>query len=674
MPSLRVMGFNLRLLPKIAESGTFDPAKLLSGETAERVSRICTAINADSWPDVIAFAEAWSDRQASPARDALINGLIGNYPHITPQLPGSIDATAGRFIDSGLMLLSRHPFISLLNPLPADWTTSDSHVGFVRFGDSANADAMATKGAGLVRIEMPSLGVFTVVFTHLQAAYATPDQYAGERAKQLAVIDALLRTALGSNPSGWNDEVIVLGDFNIAAIAVPQEYGSAFGNNMNVFGTNLKDGWATWMPSEDPGFTQDAWDQEQHDRLDYIFVGDILRKARIPIVAQHMRTVHRELSDHFALRADLNHRADYATPSKAFVAVARLGQITDQPPFEDQLLDGQQMRWLALRQPGTYTIVTNEEIAVEVFDARNISDPIAPYRTGLLDLSGIPGTEVIWRDRDLNPRGRTYAVRGPSYVRAFARDESLPTPIRCCVGWHRHGGTSAEDAISLGPQEPLRETDFKVGEKLNDLDVQWFSCWIGNRVAGLAHSSTFRVHNATGEPVDVSLRAGHSYLLPEQTFGQGETELVYPDAGNRLVHFLVKRSSPDQGNVHVGWRTALTYAAPPFRLRCDDETGPDWLGSDEITVEFSADGYSIGKDNWNDADTGEAFNPNLPSAAGLGFDVYVTEHDTLGDDHGDGHINGLPADQIKGQGEVGFKVGSGHYTFRCALLRAMPGD
>lgn len=675
MPSLRVMAFNRRLLPKIAESGSFDPAKLLSGETLDRAGRVCAAINADPWPDVIAFEEVWSDAQAAPARDAIITGLVGNYPHITPQLPHTIDVTAGRFIDSGLMLLSRHPFIALEKELPTDWKTPDDRVGFARFGDSANDDTMASKGVGVARIETP-LGVFTIAFTHLQAAYADLLQYAAVRSRQLDVVDGLLRAATGPTPGVWRDDVIVMGDFNVAAIAGATEYAAALRDPARIYGSNLKDAWASWMPGTDPGITQDAWDKDEHDRLDYVFVSAVPRKNVSALVAQHMRTVHREFSDHFALRADLNRWAEHNTPAGAFVAVARGTRPIDQPPFEDNLHDTQQMRWLSFQQPGTYTLVSNEPIGVEVYDARNISDLLPRYRTGRVDLSLIPGTEVVWRDRDVAVTGPTFALRGPSYVRAYVRDETLPTPVPCRVGWHRHGGTSSQDAISLSPQAPLLETDFKVGERLNERDEQWYSCWIGRALSGLPHTSVFRVSNTTGRSVHVSVRDSRGYeLLSERTVGQGESEIDLLDAGERMAFLVVRRSAPEQENVHVGWRTALTFVVPPFRLRCDDETGPDWLGADEITVQVSVDGLDIGTDSWNDADIGESFNPRLTTAAGFSeqLDVYVTEHDNTGDDHGHGHIDWLPADQAAGRGEVGISVASGHYTFRCGLLRALPG-
>ena len=322
---------------------------------------------------------------------------------------------------------------------------------------------MSSKGVGLVRIERP-LGTFTIAFTHLQADYTTPGQYSGVRTKQLAVVDALVRTALGPTPSAWGDEVVVLGDFNVAALDATTEYDQAFGNQAiaTMFGQTLVDSWRTWMPAADPGLTQDAYNKDQHDRLDYIFLSQGPR-VRPSLMVQHMRIVHRELSDHFALRADINRRADHGAPATAFVAVARAGDVVDQPPFEDTLEDGQQMRWLALLQSGTYTIVSNEQIGLEVFDASNISDPLKPYRSGRIDLSGIPGTKIVWQDRDVSPVGRTYALRGPSYVRAFARDDTTPTPIRVVVGWHRHRGTSAEERDLARAAAPSAGDRFQSG-------------------------------------------------------------------------------------------------------------------------------------------------------------------------------------------------------------------
>ena len=215
-----------------------------------------------------------------------------------------------------------------------------------------------------------------------------------------------------------------------------------------------------------------------------------------------------------------------------------------------------------------------------------------------------------------------------------------------------------------------------MGEKLNDRDVQWFSCWLGKATSGLPHQSVFHVRNGSGEPVEVSLRGAPRRLLhPGETLAEGEHDIYFTDPGDQLVYLLVQRTTPDQGNVHVGWRTALTFAVPPFRLRCDDETGIDVLGADEITVAISADGFTVGEASRNDVDTGESFNVNVPICAGFEtqLDVFVTEHETIDDDHGHGHIGWLAADKLEGHGETQFSVGGGSYTFRCELVRALPG-
>ena len=133
MSSFKVMGFNVMLLPRITESAGLDPVKLVFNGWEERARLISDAVIADPWADVIAFEEVWSDSVASVTRHALIQALSPTYPHITPELPGDIDVSAGRFIDSGLLLMSKHPFLNLENEMPADWRTSNPNVAFAAF-------------------------------------------------------------------------------------------------------------------------------------------------------------------------------------------------------------------------------------------------------------------------------------------------------------------------------------------------------------------------------------------------------------------------------------------------------------------------------------------------------------------------------------------------------------
>ena len=201
------------------------------------------------------------------------------------------------------------------------------------------------------------------------------------------------------------------------------------------------------------------------------------------------------------------------------------------------------------------------------------------------------------------------------------------------------------------------------------------------------HSSLFYVDNHTQSNVSFSLRSasGHE-LYAHPPSSEPRLEVSWPDQGDEAgKHFflVVTRSSTDQTLLDVGWKTALTYLWP-LQLRCDDETGPDWLGADEISAQLSGDGYDAGTRDNDDMDAGESMlfqdapgsKQGWPPFAYIGdAEMRVVEHDLDGDvDGSSGPIAVLAGDAATSEESVGMNVGSGHYTFLYRRSHTRPGD
>lgn len=698
--SVRLMSFNTMLLPPIIETARVDPTKLVWGEGETRARAIGAAVAGDPWADVVGFVEVWSDVGRLAAGATLTREILAaaaaaaGYQFVTPRVPDPIDVGSGKFADSGLLLVAKHQPVPLPQQLPSAYATQDGRVGFVQFSSSSGDDALVSKGALLVRFET-SHGYVTVALTHLQASYDVVDQHAADRASQLAQVEALIEAALGPRPWSPHEHVVIMGDLNVGAIG-STEYDRVFASSGSLVSTHFQDGWSTFMPRADPGVTQHAWDNKhpqaelQRNRLDYHLLYDPRPPApptsfvvgtggqMVPKLAfQHMRIVHRTLSDHFALRGDLNEWRTGSSP-----AYAEAIDEAEKNGYRRVTLErAGQMMWLRFR-PGPYTFSRLPAVDLSVYLESNISDAWAPYREGV-DLSRIQGAEGAWQDRGLPPVGTLFSAPEPFYVRLVAPDGYEG---QLAVGWHRHGGTSIDDAIPLFAQAPPRRTDFPEGQPLNDRDEQWFSAKIGRALSSAVHNSLFYVDNHTGAPISLSIRSasGHELSAPPPSAGS-RLEVTWADQGDeggKTFYVVVSRGSTEQTSTAVGWRTALTYLWP-LQLRCEDETGVDFLGADEITVQLAGDGYDAGRRDNDDMDTGESMlfdDAPGSSARWLPFafledaEVRVTEHDLDGDVDGVGHIEPLTAGVAGGEEQVGMDVGSGHYAFFYRRTHSRPGD
>lgn len=177
MDALRLMTFNVQCLPLIA--GVLDGSISIPGalvglfpgtddDAIDRATAICAdllAIAPDERPHVIALNEAFNE----DARGIFLDQLKPTWPNIVEAV-----YEADLEEDAGLMVFSSLPFHTL-----PDGSTHMAQF----YSDDAGDDSWASKAAVLVQVGLPA-EVTTLVFTHLQAAYDSDDQYRDVRARQ----------------------------------------------------------------------------------------------------------------------------------------------------------------------------------------------------------------------------------------------------------------------------------------------------------------------------------------------------------------------------------------------------------------------------------------------------------------------------------------------------------
>ena len=240
MAALRLMTFNVQMLPLIplTVQGQSDDAV----ERADRVAEAILSIPVSERPHVIAFNEVFNE----DGRDRLKTRL-GNWPNMVVKIDnGGLDN------DSGLMLVSRLPFLTLRT----------GGVLYEHFYSVAEGtDALACKAVGIVQVNRPA-EITTIAFTHLQASYATEDEHREVREKQFEEIVAALSAVLGPDAAEWQN-VILVGDLNVRGDsgAETDEWSLTFKTSGTPFQMAFLDGWRSWMHA--PG------DQRDLDRRAY---------------------------------------------------------------------------------------------------------------------------------------------------------------------------------------------------------------------------------------------------------------------------------------------------------------------------------------------------------------------------------------------------------------------
>jgi hypothetical protein len=698
MPPLRVMTYNAQFY-----SSVFRPD--MEDDSEERAARIVNAIQAlppDEQPDVIAFNEVWTNT----GREELIKGLKSGWPHaIRSSQSILLDPFQDDFLSAtGLLIVSRLPFLLKNN-------NNDPFMGG-HFKASESPDSDVKKGNVVVQVGAPT-DTTLISLVQLQNSYSSEDEHRDVRADQLDEVRQRANFLVGSGPDAWR-ELIVVGDMTIRGDpdAVSDEWNVTFEQppaGSGVFGDRARDGWNTFMRAPtaavgaDPGFTFRQVGTGQRRRVDYQCFG----RSSVPgraLVPQHMFARLRDLGEHWALLAHVQFFTPNSTPDSAFVLETLPALPTGTGPNEEQSelkdIDVQfthegSYQWVFVREPGTYSIWTKTEAEVAVFAESNLSG--AEAQVDVLAISELPDAlkAAFDHERSLSPRGQTFAPDGPFFIRIRANRATVGANFtgtsRIRVLQHR--GESPATAFVLHPDADPLDPRLPSGKRLGTRDLCWFRADIPRLFSGEQHTHTFVLKNPQG--LNVSRL---DLLLDDASTGLGSaggnaTELSLPHTtfGPQKVFLRLERSRDTDTAFTMVWQSGVTFLRldQPLHFHCNDETGMDWPGDDEIALEFGADSdpLPLFKGNWDDADTGEDWpdftqqvrNAVIARAGGpvrsISFNsqISIMVEETGDIDAGSptvSFINKLDAsDNSIEERSVTIPVQSGSYSFACTLSK-----
>ena len=202
MRALRIMTWNVRLFS--AQAAAIQGISHTAPEDATTIGGLITALAVNDPPDIIAFNEVYDDKAAQTLGEC----LKPFYPHSLKTFGSAGVSIPPKLDDSGLMIVSRFPFLA---------RPGGGHFEFRSYDEADGDDALSDKGVGLVQIDNDGETV-TVAFTHLQASYDDDNsEHSGTRSAQLDAITSLLREVLGDpedDRQQWR-HVVVMGDLNV---------------------------------------------------------------------------------------------------------------------------------------------------------------------------------------------------------------------------------------------------------------------------------------------------------------------------------------------------------------------------------------------------------------------------------------------------------------------------
>jgi hypothetical protein len=405
------------------------------------------------------------------------------------------------------------------------------------------------------------------------------------------------------------------------------------------------------------------------------------------MVAQHMQIRHRGASDHFAVWADLNFESPHCTPASAKGVAPSAPDWCGREKMSFKYPGG--MQWVRFDVPGSYIFTNDAAHHLQIYEAHNISDPLPDFARKVVDVSVIPGTNPAWGD-GLPKTGRKFHIPNAPFFVRLTHPNNLTGSTD--FGWKLCRGRSPFDAIILPSHDsPLIYTWPK---KAPVEEEAWFEAFICESVDGQRHTSTFIVENPAAGQINVRIKDSAQALLKETGWtSDNQVSVKFADKGGRSVFFTVERSAATTQSVQVHWRTELTFLTGAreisgsnthkIGLFCVDETGIDWLGSDEAVMELIVHGkkirgFPVDRAYWDaDSDDAEYFAiRQIPYIDGMEVKVIELEPAIMNNDIGTKTIAPLPqADKgdnpnsNKTTRKFRMSVGSGEYELRCCLCR-----
>lgn len=681
--ALKLMTWNVQMLPD-----PFAESDLDIKERARRMSRAILDLPAREQPDVVAFNEVFNE----DGRRWLLHYLKNTYPHIIDKLehPG-LDFEQ----DSGLMLFSKLPF----QPLP----TGGSHF-FETFKKGAGTDALAAKGVGVVRVAGP-FDPTTIAFTHLQASYdAANTEHMDIREDQFRFIREILLKVADNDLQHYANGVIT-GDLNVKGDPddTSGELNQVFSGVPDTFGGDFDDGWRAAMhaPNDltdyDPGYTQRDTKTLTPNRYDYQCTR---RNANVDIglVPHHLSTPIRlasEITDHWALLGHLHRINQNCSPSSA------VELLTLQPNNPNQagsqvwtrtadFREEDMYHWVYIGDAGTYSTWCLPPLEVAAFRRSDFTNELEP--TDILSVTDLPPavqTALTGGPSRHNffTKGSVFSSREPFFLRFRGTSPSFQG--KGGYGIIRHRGESPATAIVLHPHLAI-DPGLPQAQKLGLTDECFFRADRPNRYSEEPYDDHFVLANPGR--VNVTLELRDNAQTPLATVpGNGPTVEVVRTGTAETVYLVLRRSNVNDTKFTMTWDSPLSYLAldESFRLHVDDETGPDWLGADELELNVDVDGVNVYANSWDDADAGEDWPGLLDSVKSsvlakqkkhakwvaftdsIGFDVIKTDGIFA---HGSavGFIHALkPRDREKETGVAKIKIsdpaGDGHLTARATI-------
>jgi|GEM_PF-3269067 len=341
-------------------------------------------------------------------------------------------------------------------------------------------------------------------------------------------------------------------------------------------------------------------------RLDYLFHNAPEQDSRLCI--QHMSLGYnmrygasysegsvgtignQDLSDHYALNADISRYAPYCNPSLAWV----------NPPLDSRLA-GEitypgSVQWLRIDEPGTYTIQVesdNPAVDFQVYKSLNLSAPLLRH------------------DQVVTDSGWTYSISGGVfYIKVFSKERSWTGDYRIVI--HHHHGDSLDDAIMLLPSVSQSI------ELPQNKDSIWFRIETETPDSRSAQNLNFIANNLSGDNSQLRLELRNSNgerVIEQSQYGQPRIARNTAEDNSKLMFLVIQRNqSSISEQIEVRWETNLTvlYGSldNPLKLQCLSQTDADSFGNDdEISLSIYSDGSTIiESEDLGDFDTGQIRN------------------------------------------------------------------
>ncbi|MBL9167660.1 MAG: DUF4082 domain-containing protein [Verrucomicrobiales bacterium] len=632
--SLRIGAYNVQSMASLLVVPT-----LTSGcceDIPDRVGKLAERIRATGY-DIIAFSEAF----ISDIQTRLPDLLLADYPyqirHIDQEVPG-MDFDQ----DSGLMLLSRHPFAPFteLDGNASDYRPGGGNlvaragavgdwrdVAFVPFGEECenneNDDCWANKGCAYVRIRHRETGrPYNVLFTHLDAGHSVSDRWT--RKHQLDTIEWHMRRFLGDKLN--TETVIMMGDLNVVGSDGLPEYQQTFGPAGGFFRRVLRDTWQdqryTGFPvasqvHRDPGLTQRTDGAGgPSERLDYVLLSNPPDDAGFRMTVQHVAVAYglrwgepyreaafglagvTDLSDHLGIIADLNLEGPHSSPQTASnLPVHSLSGPTFDGAvvFNGRIAWPGGMHWFRLDTNGTFAIEVDSpssetsggDFRFHVYTEEDLSRPLLPLlgESRALRAVGESGTF---------PAQVFSLTQGRCFIRVWSEDPRRTGAFRLKL--RHHQGQDLRDVVHLHPN---RFPPPRISAAANPAssEVRWFKF--------------FTERSVTRRPQLLHAYASNWFTttLPSVELRRADLGVEATPADPRRPYFIEHRDLGGEPRylrveipphlealeLYVGWDTDLTTLSPNpngsvsaqvMSMHCATQTDGDSFGGDDDDLVF----------------------------------------------------------------------------------------